>query len=136
MKWAPKAAATRNSAMIDVAVQRHANNARTPKVSAPTAAAKPAMNTAPRNDAISGSAAMARHNGQLANTAIHSAASSARVKGFQVEGSRRGMAPLSRAVTRHLRSCAVKARDEPPALHTCRGATLRRLSAADAPTAL
>src|SRR2546427_154419 len=30
----------------------------------------------------------------------------------------------TRAVTRHLRSCAVKALGEAPALHTCRGASL------------
>src|SRR5206468_11765699 len=37
----------------------------------------------------------------------------------------------ARALTRHLRSCAVKARAEPPTLHTCRGASLQRLRRRD-----
>ena len=55
-------------------------------VSAATIAPNATMKTAPRADAISGSADIARHSGQLANAAIHSAASSASVNGFQLRG--------------------------------------------------
>src|SRR5438105_9153897 len=83
MKCAPNAAAISSSAATGLSVQRHANSASNAVVTAATITPNPAMNKAPRSDAISGSTASARHSGQLANSAIHDATSTATLNGFK-----------------------------------------------------